>query len=84
MLHQCSLPTARSCSDPPQARTLGSARFAAAALLDGATRGVAGAAGFASEPPLWDAAGRRLALADALAAVVQARTNKSACHVATG
>ena len=53
---------------------MGTARFApAAALLDGATREVAGTVCFAAPPPLWDSAGRRLTLVEALACAPQAR-----------
>lgn len=56
---------------------LGSARFPTAALSDGVTREVGGTASFAAPPPLWDQAGRRLALAGALASAPQARVPRA-------
>lgn len=63
--------------DEQQARVLGSARFPTAALSDGVTREVGGTASFAAPPPLWDQAGRRMALAEALVTVPQARVPRT-------
>ena len=62
----------RTCS--VQACKVDTARFAAAAaLLDGVMREVAGTVCFAAPPALWDSCGRRLTLVDALASAPQAR-----------
>ncbi|KAK9822235.1 hypothetical protein WJX81_003234 [Elliptochloris bilobata] len=57
------------------ARRVGSARFAGAvALLDGTMREVTGTVTFDALPPLWDSAGRRLTLVEALASAGQVAT----------